>query len=192
MALPLVKLDAQSARGVWLIASIAAFVASIGALVRNEARHSRDLTIPIVLLMMLAPAVSTNLRIGQGYLLVFAMFTSATILLLRGRDRLAGIFLGMLLALKTSGVALVAILIARRRWTTLIVAALTAIALAIAITPFIDASMWLVYPSQVRAYVDRPASMVTAYQTTLGLFRHLCIADPKWNPAPAANCAAIA
>jgi hypothetical protein len=192
MALPLVRLDAQSARAAWLIASLAAFLLSIGALVRYRAHHSRDLPIETVLLMMLAPAVFTNLRIGQGYLFVFAMFTATTLLLLRGRDRDAGIFLGALLALKTSGVALVAILIARQRWTTVIVAAITALLLAIAITPFIDASMWAAYPDAVRSYVARPASSVTAYQTTLGMFRHLCVADRQWNPTPAASCAPIA
>jgi hypothetical protein len=33
---------------------------------------------------------------------------------------------------------------------------------------------------------------VTAYQTTLSLFRRLCVADPVWNPSPAASCEAIA
>jgi hypothetical protein len=192
MALPLAGLDAQAARAAWLIASLTAFLLSIGALVRYRAHHSRDLPIEIVLLMMLAPAVFTNLRIGQGYLFVFALFTASTLALLRGRDRMAGIALGLLLALKTSGVALAAILIARRRWTALITAAATAFALAIVITPFIDASMWPAYPGAVRSYVARPASSVTAYQTTLGMFRHLCVADPQWNPSPAANCAPIA
>jgi hypothetical protein len=52
--------------------------------------------------------------------------------------------------------------------------------------------MWTIYPSQVQAYVARPASSVTAYQTTLSLVRHLCVADPQWNPQPAASCAPIA
>jgi hypothetical protein len=192
MALPVAGLDAQPARAAWLMASLTAFLLSIGGLVRYRAHHSRDLPIGIVLLMMLAPAVFTNLRIGQGYLFVFALFTMSTLALLRGRDRIAGIALGLLLALKTSGVALVAILIARKRWTALVAAAVTAIALAIVITPFIDASMWAAYPGAVRSYVARPASSVTAYQTTLGMFRHLCVADPQWNPSPAASCAPIA
>lgn len=192
MALPLVGLDAQPARAVWLLSSLAAFLVSIGALVRYRAHQTRDLPIAIVLLMMLAPAVFTNLRIGQGYLFVFAVFTLSVIALLKGRDRLAGISLGALLALKTSGVALVAILIARKKWTALIAAAITAIVLAMAISPFIDISMWTAYPGAVRSYVARPASSVTAYQTTLGLFRHLCVADPQWNPSPAASCAPLA
>ena len=192
MALPVAGLDAQSARAAWLMASLAAFLASIGALVRYRARQTRDLPIETILLMMLAPAVLTNLRIGQGYLFVFAMFTAATLALTRGRDRIAGVCLGVLLALKTSGVALAAILAARKRWETLVVAAVTASLLAVAITPFIDASMWIAYPGAVQAYVARPASSVTAYQTTLGMFRHLCVADPQWNPSPAASCAPIA
>ena len=192
MAVPVAGLDAQSARAVWLIGSLAMFIAGIAALVRDRAAKNRDISIPALLLMMLAPAVFTNLRIGQGYLIVFALFAAAAVLLLKQRDRLAGVCLGLLLALKTAGVALALLLIVRKRWTALAAAALTALVLAIAITPFIDAGMWWVYPSQVRAYVARPASSVTAYQTTLGLFRHLCVADPQWNPSPAVNCASFA
>ncbi len=192
MALPLVRLDPQPARAVWLLASVVAFIAGIAALVRHRARQRDALSSPVLLLMMLAPAVFTNIRIGQGYLLVAGLFAAAVVSLLRGRDRVGGVCLGLLLALKTSGVALAVLLLARKRWTALRSAIVTAIGLAIAITPFIDAQMWFDYPLQVRAYVDRPASSVTAYQTTLGLVRHLCVADPQWNPTPAANCAGIA
>jgi hypothetical protein len=192
MALPLVEFDAQVARAIWLGASLAAFVAGIGALVRFRAGRNRDVSIPLLLLMLLAPAVFTNLRIGQGYLFVFALFAAAAVLLLKGRDRLAGVCLGLLLVLKTAGVGLALTLAITRRWTAFAAAVITAGVLALAITPFIDARMWWVYPAQVRAYVARPASSVTAYQTTLGMVRHLCVADPQWNPAPAANCAPIA
>lgn len=192
MALPLVGFTPQAARTWWLIASLAAFLAGVAGLIRYRARKNSEILVPLLLLMMLAPAVFTNLRIGQGYLFVFALFAAASLLLLRGRDRLAGVCLGLLLALKTSGVALVAILLARRQWRAIVAASATAAALVLAITPFIDPDMWLAYPSQVRAYVARPASSVTAYQTTLSLFRHLCVADPQWNPSPAAACAPIA
>jgi hypothetical protein len=192
MAVPLVGMGPQPARAIWLGVSLAAFIGGVSALTRYRARKNRDVSIPLLMLMLLAPAVFTNLRIGQGYLIVFALFAGATVMLLKHRDRSAGMFLGLLLALKTSGVALALLLIVRRRWAAISAAALTALVLAIVITPFIDASMWWIYPSQVRAYVARPASSVTAYQTTLGMFRHLCIADPQWNPSPAASCGAIA
>jgi len=192
MALPLAGLDAQRARAAWLIVSLGLFIAAVAALANYQALRNRDLSIPVILLMLLAPSVFTNLRIGQGYLIVFALFAAVSVLLLRGRDRAAGVCLGALLALKTSGVAMLVLLIARRRWAVVAAALATAAVVAIAITPFIDFGMWLIYPFQVRAYVERPASAVTAYQTTLGLFRHLCIADPQWNPSPAADCGPIA
>ncbi len=192
MALPVAGLDAQPARVVWLIASLLVFIASIAALVNYQALRNRDISIPVLLLMMLSPAVFTNLRIGQGYLIVCALFTAVALLLIKDRDRAAGVCLGLLLALKTSGVALLVLLIAKRRWQALIAAAITGVILIAAITPFIDPAMWTIYPSQVNAYVARPASSVTAYQTTLSLVRRLCVADPQWNPSPAAACAPVA
>jgi hypothetical protein len=192
MALPVAGLDAQRARASWLIISLIVFVAAIAALVKYQSLCNRDVPIAVLLLMMLSPAVFSNLRIGQGYLIVFALFAAAAVLLLGGRDRLAGVCLGALVAIKTSGVAMLLVLVVRRRWTPLAVAVATAATLALAITPFIDRQMWLVYPSEVRAYVARPASAVTAYQTTLGLARRLCVADAQWNPSPAADCAPVA
>jgi hypothetical protein len=192
MALPIARLDAQPARAVWLMTSLFAFIAGAAALVRQQARRNRDIPVPVLLLMLLAPAVFSNLRVGQGYLIVFALFAAVIVLLGRHRDGLAGVALGLLLGLKTSGTALVAVLVVQRRWRALIVAAACAALLAIAVTPFIDGSMWWMFPGVVRDFIQRPSGSVTAYQTTLSLFRHLCIADPAWNPAPAANCGAIA
>ena len=192
MALPIAWLDHQPARAVWLITSLAAFLAGVAALVRQQARRNRDIPIPVLMLMLLAPAVFSNLRVGQGYLIVFALFATAIVLLGRRRDGMAGVALGLLLGLKTSGTALVAVLVVQRRWRALMVAAACAALLALAVTPFIDWSMWWMFPGVVRDFVQRPSGSVTAYQTTLSLFRHLCIAEPAWNPAPAASCAPIA
>ena len=74
MALPLAGLDAQPARAIWLIVSLIVFIAGVAALVKYQALRNRDVSIPVLLLMLLSPAVFTNLRIGQGYLIVFALF----------------------------------------------------------------------------------------------------------------------
>ena len=192
MALPVAGLDPQAARMIWLVVSLLAFVAAVAALVRYQALRNRDVSIPVLLVMLLSPAVFTNLRIGQGYLIVFTMSVATALLLIKGRDRAAGVCLGGLLALKMSGLPIVWLLIAKKRWVALAAAAITGAIVVVAITPFIDPRMWIVFPSEVRAFVARPSGSVTAYQTTLSLARHLCIADPQWNPAPAASCAPIA
>ena len=189
MALPVAGLRHPAARTMWLFASLTAFTLAVAALARYRAtvppgRGSASLI--VVLVMLLNPAVFANLRTGQGYLLLFALFAAVVLCLLRGRDRWAGVCLGLLIALKTAGSALVLLLLVQRRWRVLVTAGAVAAALALSIAPFIDNRMWVEFPAQVQAFVQRPSGSVTAYQTTLGLFRRLCIADPVWNPSPAA------
>lgn len=188
MALPVAALGPQPARMIWLLASVALFTGAVFALARERGRRDRAVPVAALLLALLAPAVFTNIRIGQGYLIVFALMAAAVIAFAERRDALGGVALGLLLGLKTSGTALVVVLAVQRRWRAIAVAAGVAAALAIAVTPFIDTAMWWQYPDVVRAFVKRPSGSVTAYQTTLSLFRRLCIRDPVWNPAPAASC----
>jgi hypothetical protein len=170
MAVPLAGIGAQAARTLWLIGSLGLFVAGVGALVRYQAARSRDIPIPILMLMMLAPAVFTNLRLGEGYLIVFALFAATALMLLKGRDRLAGVALGLLLALKTTGVALALLLIARRRWTALAAAAITTILLETVMTPFLEAGMLWAYLSQVRAHLLAGGAVLPAIATGVTLY----------------------
>jgi len=191
MAWPIAALDHDVARVVWLFGSVTLFVAAVHALARERARHD-PVPIAALLLAMLAPAVFTNIRIGQGYLIVFALLAGAVVWIARQRQLAGGAALGLALGLKLSGTALLLIIAAQRRWRAVAAACTVAIALALAVTPFIDSAAWWQYPDAVRAFVQRPSGSVTAYQTTLSLFRRLCVADPVWNPSPAASCEAIA
>jgi len=44
----------------------------------------------------------------------------------------------------------------------------------------------------VATFTARPSTSVTAYQTTTGFIRHLCVADAQLNPTAPANCSPIA
>ena len=192
MAAPLAWLGPQPARVIWLLASLAAAAAVTFALLRHRERMHLPLSIAIGLVMLLNPAMFANLRIGQGYLFVFAMLGGAALSLVNGRDRRAGVLLGLAFALKSAGLPLLLLLVWMRRWTAITLATVT-FAIAVALTaPFVERAMWLRYPSAVAEFVERPASSTTAYQTTLSLFRRLCIAEPRWNEHPAATCAPVA
>lgn len=192
MATPIAMLSPHTARALWLGTSLASVALATLALLRFRTSLGQPVSPALVLVMLLAPAVFANLRVGQAYLIIAALLAAAALLLIRQRDGLAGIFLGLLFGLKLSGVGLLALLLARRRFRAVVAATAVAGTLAIAITPWIDPLMWRDYPSRVREFVARPSGSVTAYQSTAALFRHLCIADPKWNPSPAADCAAVA
>jgi hypothetical protein len=55
-----------------------------------------------------------------------------------------------------------------------------------------NTDIWWRYPFAVGEFINRPSGSVTAYQTTVSLFRRLCIADPQWNPSAPASCAPLA
>jgi hypothetical protein len=192
MALPIAAFDHHLARAIWLFLSVTMFGGAVFALARHREQTHGSMPIVPLLLAMLAPAVFTNIRIGQGYLIVFALFAAAVLWLAERRDTRGGAALGLVLGLKLSGTGLLLVLAAQRRWRAIAITGLTAVALAIAVTPFIDAAMWWQHPDVVRAFVQRPSGSVTAYQTPLSLFRRLCVADPVWNPSPAAPCHAVA
>jgi hypothetical protein len=191
MALPIAVFDHRVARVVWLGASVALFAAAVFALARQREREG-GVPIGALLLAMLAPAVFSNIRIGQGYLIVFALFAAALLWIERHRPFAGGAALGFALGLKLSGAPWLLILAVQRRWRALAAAIVTAVALVAAVTPFIDIAMWWQHPDVVRGFVERSSGSVTAYQTTLSLFRRMCVADPLWNPAPPASCQPIA
>jgi hypothetical protein len=191
MALPVAWLDHGAARTVWLVASLVAFVVALARL-RRTAEPRKAVPRLVLAMLLLNPAVFANLRTGQAYLFVCALLAATCVSIIRGRGSLAGLCLGLALALKSSGVALAVMLVAQRRWRTLGVALSVVCGAAALLLLVADARTWLAYAAYVQAFVARPSSSVTAYQTTLGLVRHLCVADPMWNPSPAASCAPLA
>ena len=193
IAVPVAWIDHATARHVWLIASVGCLIAAMGALLLYaDVTDGSRVPLIIIALLLLNPAVFANLRTGQAYLVVFALLTGAVLGLLRGRDRVAGAFLGLALALKSSGLALFVMLLARRRWTAVATATVIVLGCIVVVAALGDSRAWLAYLSYVPEFVARPAASTTAYQTTLGLFRRLCVADATWNPSPAANCGPLA
>jgi hypothetical protein len=190
-ALPVAWADPAIARWIWLLASLAAFAATTYAWLRLGPSGVAA-PAPLVAIVMLAPPVWANLRTGQIYLFVFAAVAVTARAVIGRRDRVAGLMLGLALALKSAGAAWVSLLLAERRFLIAAAAIVVAAALNGAVLLVTGAGIGERYPAYVQEFVTRPAASVTAYQTTWGFVRHLCVADPQWNPAPAAECEAVA
>jgi hypothetical protein len=192
IAVPVVWLAPLEARAVWLIASIAALALASMALLRSWPLPGRGVASVAVLLLLLNPATVANLRTGQAYIFVFATLAAVALALVRRRETLAGALLGLTLSLKLTGAPLLVLLLVMRRRRAVASALVVAAATIVLVTPFLADGMWRRYPSQVWDFLQRPAATSTGYQTTRSLVRRLCVADTVWNPAPAANCAAMA
>ena len=191
LLLPLAALAPTTARAVWLVVSLAAWAWASAALARRMSLRGIDSGTVALALMLLNPAVFANIRNAQAYLVVAAAQIAAAHCILRRRDSAAGALLGASVAVKTSGVPmLVVIAFAKRR--RVLVSALVAGAVSVAVTIAVAGiEPWMRYPGYVAEFVGQPRAAVTAYQTTSSLFHRLCIADPAWNPAAAADCATL-
>lgn len=188
MATPVARLAPGTARPIWLLASLAAAFATAVALARHRRRAGLAWSAAVMAIVLLNPAMFANLRTGQGYLFVFALLGGAGLLLTRGHDGRAGVLAGAAIACKTAGLPLLLLAAWTGRWRTVGTAFATVIVTVIMTAPLVDATIWSRYRRAVPEFVARPAGSVTAYQTTLGFARRLCVADPVWNPAPALDC----
>jgi hypothetical protein len=114
---------------------------------------------------------------------MIALFTLSS-----GLDWLAGLWLGLVLALKGSGIPLLVLLLFRGRWQVVIGALLTSTALALFSLPLIGIAAWRNYLFDVvPKFLADPVIAVTAYQTIPGFTEHMFAYDVIWNPSPFVN-----
>jgi hypothetical protein len=191
-ALPVARMNPQSARSVWLVLSLIALSGSVAWLATDALEH-RAAWVPLwVAVASINPAVLENLRTAQAYLVMLAALTLAVWALIREREALAGAVLGVLCAMKPTIGPLLLLLLWQCRLRAGLVAAASALVVILATVPGVTPQTWLQWPHAVVAFAARPSTSVTAYQTTNGLLRHLCVPDAQWNPAAPAACAPIA
>jgi len=172
-AAPLAAFDHRTARTIWILGSLALLALGAWSLVRLiESGEARGAV--LIALLLLSPSVFANLLDGQIYLSLFALLVAVSLALLKKYDVIAGVLLGIALATKTSGAPLLLLLIVLRRWRAAGAAVITVGALAGAVWVTSGSAIWGRYPAYVAEFIARPASTVTAYQTTRGFLKHVC------------------
>src|SRR5690606_18039489 len=71
-----------------------------------------------------------------------------------------------------------------RRWRALGWGIVSAALVGLASLPVVGLGAWRAYGQLLPDLAARPERAVTAYQTQLGLIRHLLTFDAQWNPSP--------
>lgn len=174
LATPVAWLPPDTARAVWLAASLVAFAVSVIRVAQRTAPRGSAWGPLAVAAAMVNPSVLQNVQTAQGYLLLAAGVAVATMAMLDRHDRIAGITLGVLLAIKPSLAPLLALPLWHRRFVVVLSALAAAVCCVVAALPFTGVVVWTAWPVAVRAFVARPATGATAYQTLTGLTAHLC------------------
>jgi glycosyl transferase family 87 len=183
---PLAYLSVEQARELWLACSVLCLAIAIGLIARQfgEALNLPLLAVLAALFTLAAPSREQFL-LGQMYALVLLLHTIGWQAYTRKHDAIAGVALGLALALKLSGWPIGLLLIARRRWTAVWTSAITAVG-AVAITlPWTGLDAWRVFwLNAVPQALRRPSATLTVYQDTAGFWQHWLRYDARLNPHP--------
>jgi arabinofuranan 3-O-arabinosyltransferase len=152
------------AAAVWLIATLAAYVAAIGGILGRTG----------IFVALGFPAAIWNITAGQNGFLTAALI-GGTLGLLQRRPVLAGICLGLLTYKPQFGLLFPFVLIADRQWATIAVAAITAIVLAALSWLAFGTASWDAFvhwaPISSRALIDEGALDWYRLQSVFALVR---------------------
>jgi Glycosyltransferase family 87 len=191
LAVPVVYLPPLVARSVWLGLTVAALVLAVFWLATEAAQRNTPLLALWIAAALINAAVLANIRTAQAYVLLFAAMVAALRMLARDRDALAGVVLGLVFATKPTIAPLLLLLVWIRRYRAVRWWVGTSVGIVLLTMPAVSLETWLAWPDAARAFIARPATSIAAYQTTIGLLRHVCVADAN-EPDPIAHCGAAA
>ena len=193
--LPLAKLTIIDARHLWMMLSLIALLLAIwltAYVIFKLPLQTKTFYIASSIFLLSAP-LAENFRFGQAYVVLLVFYALALFALCSGHDWLAGLWLGLVLALKGSGIPFLILLLLRGKWQVVVGAALTSAALALISLPLIGVAAWRIYVfAVVPRFLADPVITMTAYQTVPGFIQHLFAYHPIWNPAPIINLPVVA
>jgi hypothetical protein len=208
--LPLIGFAPPTARAIWTLLGVVLLLGGLVLLARGLALPAYWGMWALPLALLYAP-VTENLQAGQVYLLLFFLLCAAfwglahwedggrateddskidivyrplSTVFLRKRDAIAGLALGLMLALKFAGFWLWPPLLVAGRWRALAWAGAFAAGFALISLPAIGVSAWVSCFALLPDALTDPRRTVTAYQTLTSLSGHLFDFDARWNPAP--------
>ncbi len=183
LLLPLSSARYETARTIWILLTVVILAAALALIVR-ELRLRQPVSLIFVSVALASQPLEANMRQGQVYVLLLALATLVWTGSRRRRDKRAGFWLGLMLAVKTAGLALPILFILRKRWRALAWSALGGLAVSGLTLVWSGLNTWTAYLRVLPRLRQEPYLSVTAYQTTTSLFRHLFVFDATWNRAP--------
>lgn len=187
--LPLAYLQLLDARHVWIWLNVLFLGLAIALIAAQFSRPPQLLTITLLTaLFTLAAPTRDQFFLGQLYALLLLLHVIGWRAYIGRRDALAGTALGLAMVLKVSGWPIGLLMIARRRWTAVGWAVITALGVAIITLPWVGIDAWRAeFLSGIPKVLGSSAATLTAYQDTTGFWQHWFRYDAELNPSPIIN-----
>lgn len=191
---PFAYLTVERARVLWVGLSVLWLAIAVG-LVATQLSGSWRLSglVGITALFTLPAPAREQFLLGQIYAFLLLLHVIGWRAYTRRQDAVAGIALGLAIALKLSGWPIGLLMLTQRRWTAVWSSIATAIGVAAVTLPWAGIESWRTFffvavPRALR----RPSATLTVYQDTSGFWQHWLRYDPHLNPHPVFNAPALA
>jgi glycosyl transferase family 87 len=191
---PFAYLTVQQARKLWIGLSVLWLGIAIGLIATqlSGSWHLLGLAGITALFTLPAPA-REQFQLGQIYALLLLLHVIGWRAYSRRQDVLAGVALGLALALKLSGWPIGLLMLSQRRWTAVWSSIVTGISAAAITLPWVGIDAWRAFlVVAVPQAMRRPSATLTVYQDTGGFWQHWFRYDPHLNPHPIFNAPALA
>jgi hypothetical protein len=187
---PLTFLEPQTAKRVWLVLEFLFLATAILLLSRYSGLTRLEVT---VLALLAHSAVGGNFAIGQYYIFVLLLLTCAAGCLLRGREGLGGVIIGLIFAVKLYTAPFLLFFAIRRQWRAFggfvfAVAGFTLLSIVIFGWPSVWFFATTVLPRGLDGSVLDPYNPGWASMTAF--LRHSLFAEAELNPHPLVNAPA--
>jgi hypothetical protein len=196
---PFAYLTVERARVVWIGLSVLWLGIAVG-LIANQLSGSRQPSgtrllglAGIAALFTLAAPAREQFVLGQIYSFLLLLHVIGWRAYTRRQDVLAGVALGLALALKLSGWPIGLLMLAQRRWTAVWSSIAAGIGTAIVTLPWVGIDAWRTFLLvAVPRALHRPSATLTVYQDTGGFWQHWLRYDANLNPHPIFDAPALA
>jgi hypothetical protein len=182
--LPLVGLEPQQAKQVWLVFTLLCLVGSVWMLARLTGFHPTE----VLLLALLARnALSGNFILGQDYVFLLLILIAAAWCIIRGREVMCGVLLGLFFTIKLYTAPFALYFAVRRQWKAFW-AMIGSIGLfaVMSIAVFGFSSTWhyatTVLPRAIDGSVLDPYN--PGWSSMTALLRHTFVPEAELNPHP--------
>ncbi len=180
---PLAGFEPGVARVIWTALNVL-FLGLALVVLLHVGRSSGQATAMGVALLVLFQPVRIEVQLGQAYALLLLLEAVLLWVYVSRHDAFTGLVLGLMLVLKTAGLALPLLLVGQRRWHAVGWLLLTVGGVATLSLPWVGIAAWQIYLALLVRFGAKPELAVTAYQTLPGLVSHLFSPDATWNRAP--------
>jgi hypothetical protein len=210
--LPLAYLPVETARKLWLGLSVIGLGLTIGLIATQLAGEGQRATsgplagagqlagsgqwlgaVGLTALCTLPAPTREQFQLGQMYSFLLLLHVIGWRAYARRQDTVAGIALGLAMALKISGWPVGLLMLAQRRWHAVAWSVAVGVGAAVLTLPWVGIEAWrMLFFVALPKALHWPAATLTAYQDTPGFWQHWLRYDARFNPTPIMNAPLVA